>query len=137
MPGSDLGGGSEPATWKSRRDAGLVCTPNYTVLKRADWEDLTGLFKRAAGVERINDDLVRRIVQALTQALVTRTGGVGKTMLKMAALPGDRIAEIDDFVDFLRQREERHSLQRDFAALSEPSFAKIWDNSEDSIYDDL
>jgi hypothetical protein len=54
---------------------------------------------------------------------------------KIEALPADRIAEIEDFVDFIRAREEARALRRDFAAAGEPAFAKVWDNPQDSIYD--
>jgi hypothetical protein len=56
---------------------------------------------------------------------------------KIEALPDERIAEINDFVDFIRQREEQRALRHDFAALSEPAFAKAWNKTEDSIYDSL
>jgi hypothetical protein len=60
---------------------------------------------------------------------------------KIASLPDKRIQELMDFVDFLRMKEEREredrELRRDFAALSEPVFAKMWDNPRDAIYDDL
>jgi hypothetical protein len=117
-------------------DAGPVVTPNYTVLKREDWERIELSIKRLslADLERISE-LVKRLDQM--QLRLDFSGGVGKTIMKIAALPDDRIAEIDDFVDFLRQREEQRSLRRDFAALSEPSLAKVWDNTEDSIYDAL
>jgi hypothetical protein len=54
---------------------------------------------------------------------------------KIEALPPERIAEIEDFVDFLRLREEARALRRDFMAASEPAFARLWDNPQDSIYD--
>lgn len=54
---------------------------------------------------------------------------------KIEALPDDRIAEIEDFVDFIRQRVEECTLRRAFAVAGEPAFAKVWDNSEDSVYD--
>jgi hypothetical protein len=56
---------------------------------------------------------------------------------KIEALPDDRIAEIEDFVDFIRQREEERALRRAFASAGEPALAKVWDNSEDSVYDAL
>jgi hypothetical protein len=56
---------------------------------------------------------------------------------KIEALPDDRIAEIEDFVDFIRQREEARAFRRAFTAASEPSFAKVWDNSQDCVYDAL
>ena len=54
---------------------------------------------------------------------------------KIEALPAARIAEIEDFVDFIRAREEASTLKRAFAAASEPAFARVWNNPQDSIYD--
>jgi addiction module RelB/DinJ family antitoxin len=56
---------------------------------------------------------------------------------KIGALPPDRQSEVGDFVEFVQQREELRSLRRDFAETSEPAFAKVWDNPQDAIYDDL
>jgi hypothetical protein len=56
---------------------------------------------------------------------------------KIASLPDERIAEIEDFVEFIRQREELRALRNDFAALSEGVFAKMWDNPQDAVYDAL
>jgi hypothetical protein len=56
---------------------------------------------------------------------------------KIEALPDDRIAEIEDFVDFIRQQIEKREIRRAFAAATEPAFAKVWENSQDSIYDAL
>jgi hypothetical protein len=53
---------------------------------------------------------------------------------KIESLPDDRIAEIEDFVDFIRLREETRALRSAFAAASEPAFAKVWDNPQDNIY---
>jgi hypothetical protein len=54
---------------------------------------------------------------------------------KIESLPDERLAEIEDFIDFIRMREEARSLRRAFASASEPAFAKAWDNPQDSIYD--
>jgi hypothetical protein len=54
---------------------------------------------------------------------------------KIESLPDERIAEIEDFVDFICMREEARALRRSFAAVSEPTFAKVWDNTQDSIYE--
>ncbi|MGH8676242.1 MAG: hypothetical protein ACREVG_18285 [Burkholderiales bacterium] len=54
---------------------------------------------------------------------------------KLHQLPPERIAEVEDFVDFLRIREEERSQVRTATALSEPAFAKVWDNPEDAAYD--
>lgn len=56
---------------------------------------------------------------------------------KISALPLDRIAEIEDFVDFIGQREKDRSLSRTGAAASTPAFAAVWNNPEDDAYDAL
>jgi len=55
---------------------------------------------------------------------------------KIKQLPPQRIAEVEDFVDFLAQREEQKLVQSAMK-LSESSFGKVWDNEEDSVYDEL
>ena len=60
-----------------------------------------------------------------------------KTLIeKIEALPAERIAEIEDFVDFIRLREQERLLTAPPAA-SAPAFAAIWSNPEDDIYDAL
>jgi hypothetical protein len=61
-----------------------------------------------------------------------------KTLIKkIEALPADRIAEIEDFVDFIHLREQGRALIRAAAAASTPTFAAIWSNPEDDVYDAL
>jgi hypothetical protein len=61
-----------------------------------------------------------------------------KTLIeKIEALPAERIAEIEDFVDFIRLREQERALTRAAAGASAPAFAVIWSNPEDDIYDAL
>lgn len=56
---------------------------------------------------------------------------------KIRNLPDERVAEVEDFVDFLRQRNEEHCLTHAASRLSESAFQKIWDNPEDADYDRL
>jgi hypothetical protein len=56
---------------------------------------------------------------------------------KIQSLPPDRLAEVEDFVDFLRQRDQVRALTRDAVSASAPAFAAIWNNVEDNIYDAL
>jgi hypothetical protein len=56
---------------------------------------------------------------------------------KIRALPADKIAEVEDFVDFLRHKLEEQVLSRAAARLSEATFAKVWDNPDDADYDQL
>lgn len=54
---------------------------------------------------------------------------------KIKQLPPQRMAEVEDFVDFLRAREDERRLAQAAAKASEASFAKVWDNDEDAAYD--
>jgi hypothetical protein len=54
---------------------------------------------------------------------------------KIRQLSLQRVAEVEDFVDFLRAREDDHRLTNAAAKASEASFAWVWDNDEDAAYD--
>ena len=56
---------------------------------------------------------------------------------KIRMLPPERVAEVEDFVDFLRERDEDRLLVRAAARLSEGAFQKVWDNPDDAAYDRL
>lgn len=56
---------------------------------------------------------------------------------KLKSLPPQRQAEVEDFVDFLRSRDEDRHLATVAAKTSEPAFAAIWDNDDDAEYDRL
>lgn len=56
---------------------------------------------------------------------------------KISTLPREKVAEVEDFVDFLRQRDNDRRLVQAAARLSEEAFRKVWDNSEDAVYDQL
>lgn len=56
---------------------------------------------------------------------------------KLAELPEDRLAEVEGFVDFLRQRREDRALVAAAAAAAEPAFTVVWSNPDDGIYDEL
>jgi len=55
---------------------------------------------------------------------------------KIRTLPPERLTEVEDFVDFLRQREQELGLTR-AAAASASAFAEVWNNPEDDVYDAL
>lgn len=56
---------------------------------------------------------------------------------KLAALPPPRIAEVEDFVDFLLLKDQDRALTDAAATASEPAFAAVWNNPEDDVYDAL
>lgn len=60
-----------------------------------------------------------------------------KLIEKIRSLPPEKLAEVEDFVDFLRLREQDRELTRAAARLSEEAFQKVWDNPDDAEYDKL
>ena len=56
---------------------------------------------------------------------------------KIKQLPPQRVAEVEDFVDFLRARDGEQRLTHAASKVSESSFAAVWDNDEDAVYDQL
>ena len=56
---------------------------------------------------------------------------------KIRKLPPEKVAVIDDFVEFLSHRDEINNLVRAAGELSEKAFQKVWDNPEDDEYDSL
>lgn len=64
-------------------------------------------------------------------------GGILPNSQKILQLPPTRLAEVADFVDFLRTREKDRALTQVAAQTAVPSFAAIWDNDADAIYDSL
>jgi hypothetical protein len=58
-----------------------------------------------------------------------------KLLAKLNTLPPERVAEVEDFIDFLRAREGDRSLVHAAARISEPAFHSAWDNDSDAAYD--
>jgi hypothetical protein len=56
---------------------------------------------------------------------------------KYRALPPERRAEVEDFIDFLQNRESDRHLAYGAAQISEPAFKAVWDNPDDAEYDRL
>jgi hypothetical protein len=54
---------------------------------------------------------------------------------KIRQLPPQRLAEVEDFVDFLRSREDGQRLTQAATKMAEASFAAVWNNDEDAAYD--
>lgn len=54
---------------------------------------------------------------------------------KIKQLAPRRKAEVEDFVDFLRARDDEQHLTADAAQASHASFAAVWNNDEDAVYD--
>jgi len=56
---------------------------------------------------------------------------------KIESLHPARIAEVEDFVDFLKQRDQDRKLVRWANETAEQHFARVWDHADDAAYDQL
>jgi hypothetical protein len=54
---------------------------------------------------------------------------------KIQKLSAERVEEVEDFVDFLLERDG--GMTRSATLLAEAAFERVWDNPEDAVYDDL
>ena len=55
---------------------------------------------------------------------------------KIRSLTPERLAEVEDFVEFLSQRDDRQ-LTQTADKLAEKAFRKVWNNPADAAYDRL
>lgn len=55
---------------------------------------------------------------------------------KIRGLPPEKVAEVEDFVEFLSQREDRQ-LTRVAGTMAEAALRRVWDNPADAAYDRL
>lgn len=56
---------------------------------------------------------------------------------KIRSLSSEKIAFLEDFLDFLMEKEKDAGLVHAANRLSEETFSDIWNNPEDEIYDRL
>lgn len=56
---------------------------------------------------------------------------------KIQALPPERLAEVDDFVDFLQHKDQEQILTQAAMQMSAKSLTAVWDNTDDEAYNDL
>ncbi len=56
---------------------------------------------------------------------------------KIQSLPPERVEEVENFVDFLKTRDQDRALVHAATRLSEDAFSQVWDNPDDAEYDRL
>jgi hypothetical protein len=56
---------------------------------------------------------------------------------KIRSLSSEQLAEVEEFVEFIRLRGQERNLTSAASAVSESAFAVVWNNSEDEVYDAL
>lgn len=49
---------------------------------------------------------------------------------KLLRLPPERVAEVEDFIDFLSSRDDDRSLVKAAQSVTESSFKAVWDNDD-------
>ena len=66
-----------------------------------------------------------------------QTQHITQVVQKLKTLTPDRINEVEDFIDFLSQRDTDQQLAQAAMIASEPVLNKIWNNADDAEYDRL
>ena len=56
---------------------------------------------------------------------------------KIQNLPPEKIAVIEDFVEFISHRDDDALLTKSSGKIAEETFKQVWDNPEDADYDNL
>lgn len=69
--------------------------------------------------------------------MATNRNHIRELIDKLETLPPERIAEVEDFIDFLKQRDTDRQLTHTATKAAEPSLKKVWDNPDDAVYDTL
>lgn len=67
------------------------------------------------------------------------TSGHEQALLeKLRHLAPEQVEEVEHFVDVLKQRQaDARRLSHAVSQLTEPAFARVWDNPDDADYDRL
>jgi len=69
--------------------------------------------------------------------MATERNHIHELIDKLEALPPERINEVEDFIDFIKQRDQDRQLTHAATKTAEPSLRKVWDNPDDADYDRL
>jgi hypothetical protein len=56
---------------------------------------------------------------------------------EICRLPPEKLAMVEEFIEFLKSRDEKYVSVDSFCMLSEKTFQRVWDNQEDADYDNL
>ncbi|MDE0285973.1 MAG: toxin-antitoxin system, antitoxin component, Xre family protein [Gammaproteobacteria bacterium] len=60
---------------------------------------------------------------------------IEQVVQKLQALTPNRVEEVEDFIDFLSQRDIDRQLTKAAATVSESRLKTLWDNPYDAEYD--
>lgn len=62
---------------------------------------------------------------------------IEQVIKKLQALPPEKVSEVEDFIDFLSQRDADRRITRAAMTAAESTLNALWDNPEDADYDRL
>ncbi|MDR4515565.1 hypothetical protein [Nitrosomonas sp.] len=66
-----------------------------------------------------------------------QTQQIEQVLQKLQTLTPERVKEVEDFIDFLRQRDDERQLARATMSASEEPLNTVWNNPDDAEYDRL
>ena len=66
-----------------------------------------------------------------------QTPTLDQVIQKLRTLPLERISEVEDFIEFLSQKDSDRRLTQTAMRASEPVLQSLWDNPDDADYDRL
>ncbi len=69
--------------------------------------------------------------------MATEHNHIRELIDKLETLPPERVAEVEDFIDFIKQRDQDRQLTHAATKVAESSLHKVWDNPDDAVYDAL
>lgn len=69
--------------------------------------------------------------------MATERNHINELIDKLEALPPERVNEVEDFIDFIKQRDQDRQLTHAATRAAEQSFNQVWDNPDDAVYDAL
>ena len=71
------------------------------------------------------------------QDIIMQVQYIEQVMQKLQALALNRLHEVEDFIDFLSQRDSDRQLTQAAMSVSEPTLNTLWDNADDAEYEKL
>lgn len=95
---------------------------------------LLGVLQQKLESSSVGEQSARYIVEEGRDVMEPQ---VQRLLERLAGLPPERQAEVRDFIEFLHHQERGQPGTADFARASESSFAQVWDNDDDALYDKL
>jgi hypothetical protein len=78
-----------------------------------------------------------RKVRRISMSEAKRRCDEDQLLAKIRRLLPERVSGVEDFVDFLRLRDDERQLTRAATQVSEAAFARVWENPDDADYDRL